>query len=132
MAQEQLYTKIGRWNDLQAKLASIKDEEMKLRKEIFEECFPSPTEGTAAVDMPGGWKLKGTYKLTRTLDEAALPAVIAQLHKHKVSTDQLITYKPSLSLSAYRKMDDKWRKVLEQAMEIKPGAPTLELVAPKS
>lgn len=132
MTQEQLFSKIGRWTQLSQQLAAIKDEEMKLRKELFEECFPSPTEGTATVDMPEGWKLKGTYKLTRSLDEAALPAVIAELHKHKVSTDQLITYKPNLSLSAYRKMDDKWRKVLEQAMEIKPGAPTLELVAPKS
>lgn len=132
MTTEQLYTKIGRWNDLQSKLASIKDEEMKLRKEIFEQCFPTPVEGTATVDMPEGWKLKGTYKLTRSLDEAALPAVIAELHKHKVATDQLITYKPSLSLSTYRKLDPKWQRVLEQAMEIKPGAPTLELVAPKS
>ena len=132
MTQEQLFSKIGRWTQLSQQLAAIKDEEMKLRKELFEECFPSPTEGTATVDMPEGWKLKGTYKLTRSLDEAALPAVIAELHKHKVSTDQLITYKPNLSLSAYRKMDDKWRKVLEQAMEIKPGGPALELGAPKS
>lgn len=132
MTTEQLYSKIGRWNELQAKLASIKDEEMKLRKEIFEECFPTPVEGTATIDMPEGWALKGTYKLTRSIDEAALPAVLAELRKHKVSTDTIITYKPNLSLSNYRKLDPKWRRVLEQAMEIKPGAPTLELVAPKS
>ena len=82
--------------------------------------------------MPEGWKLKGTYKLTRSLDEAALPAVIAELHKHKVTTDQLITYKPNLNIATYRKLDPKWQRVLEQAMEIKPGAPTLELLAPKS
>lgn len=132
MTTEQLYSKIGRWNELQSKLASIKDEEMKLRKEIFEECFPSPVEGVATIDMPEGWQLKGTYKLTRSLDEAALPAVIAELHKHKVSTDRLVTYKPNLSISEYRKLDPKWQHVLEQAMEIKPGAPTLALVAPKS
>lgn len=132
MTTEHIYSKIGRWTQLQNQLVSIKDEEMKLRKEIFEECFPSPTEGASTIDMPEGWKLKGTYKLTRSLDEAALPAVIAELHKHKVATDQLIAYKPNLSLSAYRKLDEKWRRVLEQAMEIKPGAPTLELVAPKS
>lgn len=132
MTTEQLYSKIGRWNELQAKLASIKDEEMKLRKEIFEECFPTPVEGTATIDMPEGWTLKGTYKLTRSIDEAALPAVLAELRKHKVSTDTIITYKPNLSLSNYRKLDPKWQRVLEQAMTVKPGAPTLELVAPKS
>lgn len=132
MTTEQLYSKIGRWNELQAKLASIKDEEMKLRKEIFEECFPTPVEGTATVDMPEGWKLKGNYKLTRSIDEAALPAVLAELRKHKVPTDTIITYKPNLSLSDYRKLDPKWQRVLEQALTVKPGAPTLELVAPKS
>jgi len=132
MTTEQLYSKIGRWNELQSKMASIKDEEMKLRKEIFEECFPSPTEGAATIAMPEGWKLKGTYKLTRSLDEAALPIVLAELRKHKVAVDQVVTYKPNLSLSAYRKLDPKWQHVLEQAMEIKPGAPTLELIAPKS
>ncbi len=105
---------------------------MKLRKEIFEECFPTPVEGTATIDMPEGWALKGTYKLTRSIDEAALPAVLAELRKHKVSTDTIITYKPNLSLSNYRKLDPKWQRVLEQAMTVKPGAPTLELVAPKS
>jgi hypothetical protein len=82
--------------------------------------------------MPEGWTLKGTYKLTRSLDEAALPAVLAELHKHKISTDALIKYKPSLDTRAYRALDPKWQHVLEQAMEIKPGAPSLELVPPKS
>jgi hypothetical protein len=132
MTQEELFSKIGRWNELQGQLSSIKDAEMKLRKEIFDACFPSPTEGTNNAEMPEGWTLKGTYKLTRSLDEAALPAVVSELHKHKVSTDTLITYKPSLSLSAYKKLDPRWQKVLEQAMEIKPGAPSLELVPPKS
>ena len=132
MTREELFSKIGRWNELQIQLSSIKDQEMKLRLEIFAECFPSPTEGSNTVDMPEGWKLKGTYKLTRSLDEAALPAALAELHKHKVSTDLLVTYKPSLSVSAFKKLDSKWQKILEQAMVTTPGAPTIELVPPKS
>lgn len=132
MTQEELFAKIGRWNDLVSQLSSIKDQEMKLRKEIFDACFPDPVEGTNKIDMPEGWVLKGTYKLTRSLDEAALPAVVAELRKHKVNTDSLISYKPSLSVSAYKKLDAKWQKVLEQAMETKPGAPSIELVPPKS
>lgn len=132
MTQEELFTKIGRWNELQSRLTSIKDEEMKLRTEIFEACFPNPTEGTNKVDMPEGWMLKGTYRLTRSLDEAALPAVITELHKHKVKTDDVVTYRPNLSLTGFKKLDAKWQKVLEQAITTKPGAPTIELVAPKS
>src|SRR5512135_1114515 len=109
MTQEQLFVKIGQWQQMQAQLSALKDSEMKLRKEIFAECFPSPTEGTNTTDMPEGWKLKGTYKLERKLDEAALPAVVAELHKHKVSTDALIRYKPELSITAYRTLDAKWQ-----------------------
>jgi hypothetical protein len=132
MTQEELFTKIGRWNELQSQLSSIKDQEMKLRKEIFDACFPNPTEGTNKTDMPEGWSLKGTYKLTRSLDEAALPAVLTELHKHKVRTDDVVVYKPSLSMTGFKKLDDKWQHVLEQAMVTKPGAPTLELIPPKA
>lgn len=126
-----LHTKIGAWNTLQCQLAAIKEQEMALRTEIFKEIFPQPTEGTNTADMPEGWKIKGTYKLTRTLDESALPAVLEQLRKKKVKTDSVILYKPSLDTKAYRLMDPDHRHLLEQAMVIKPGAPSLELVAPK-
>jgi hypothetical protein len=132
MIAEELYTKIGRWNELQAQLVTIKDQEMKLRREIFAACFPAPTEGTNKLELPEGWTMKATYKLNRSLDEAALPAVLAELRKHKVNTEELVSYKPSLSLSAYKKLDPRWVAILDQVVTTTPGAPTLELVAPKS
>lgn len=131
MKREELFAKIGEWNTLQTQLEAIKAQEMKLRKEIFDASFPSPTEGVNDFELPEGWKLKGTYKLTRNIDEAALPAVLTELRKHKVNTDALLRYKPSLDIKAYRALDPKYRTIFEQAMEIKPGAPSLELVAPK-
>jgi len=132
MTQEELFVKIGRWNELQKQLAAVKDQELKLRTEIFAAAFPAPIEGTNTSELPEGWELKGVYKLIRTLDEAALPAVLKELHKHKINTDALVTYKPSLNIKGYRIMDSAFRPILEQAMEIKPGAPSLELVPPKS
>jgi hypothetical protein len=132
MIAEELYTKIGRWNELQAQLVTIKDQEMKLRREIFAAGFPAPTEGTNKLELPEGWTMKATYKLNRSLDEAALPAVLAELRKHKVNTEELVSYKPSLSLSAYKKLDPRWVAILDQVVTTTPGAPTLELVAPKS
>ena len=126
-----LHTKIGLWNDLQKQLASIKEQEATLRSEIFQEVFPAPAEGTNTVDMPMGWKLKGTYKLNRSFDESALPAILEQLRKKKVKMDGIVLYKPSLDTRAYRAMDPEHRHLLEQAMVIKPGMPSLELVAPK-
>lgn len=127
-----LYTKIGEWNALQRQLTKLKDDEMRLRKEIFAACFPDPTEGTMKVDMPEGWALKGVYKLTRSIDEAALPAVLSELHKRHVNTDTFLRYKPTLDLKAYRALDPRWQEIFEQALEIKPGAPTLEIIPPKA
>lgn len=126
-----LHTKIGEWHTLQNQLTSMKEREMELRLEIFKAIFPTPTEGTNTADMPEGWKVKGTYKLSRTLDESALPAILEQLRKKKVKTDTVILYKPSLDTKAYRLMDPDHRHLLEQAMVIKPGAPSLELIPPK-
>lgn len=127
----ELHAKIGRWNELQRQLGGLKEEEAALRAEIFKEVFPHPTEGSNTADMPEGWKLKGTYKLNLSLDEAALPAVLAALRKKKVNTDAVILYKPALDTKAYRMMDPDHRHLLETAMVIKPGLPSLELVAPK-
>lgn len=132
MTTQELYGKIGRWNELVTQLASVKDQEAKLRKEIFDACFPTPTEGTNIIDMPEGWKLKATHKLNRSVDESALPAALEALRKKKISVDDLIRYKPELSVSAYRKLAPEHAKILEQAMTIKPGTPVMELVAPKS
>lgn len=123
--------KIGQWYDLQNKLAALKDQEMALRQEIFAAQFPTPAEGVNSLDLPEGWTLKGTYKINRTIDEAALPAVLEALRKKKLATEALVAYKPSLVIKGYRALSDDHRRILEQALVIKPGAPSLELIAPK-
>lgn len=126
-----LYEKIGQWNELQRQLEAIKQQELTLRKELFEEAFANPAEGTNTLDLPEGWKLKGNYKLNRKLDEAALPEVLKELRKLHVKTDSLIKYKPELSTTEFRKLTPEQEKVLAAAMVTTPGTPSLELVAPK-
>lgn len=126
------YERIGEWVQLQRELVAVKEKELALRNIIFAELFPDPKEGTNTFDLPEGWKVKGTYKMTRTLDEAALPAVLETLRKKKVNVEDLIKYKPSLDTASYRKLADAHRSILEQAMTIKPATPSLEVTTPKS
>jgi len=132
MNQEELYAKIGLWNEAQSQLSALKEREMNLRKEIFSAIFPTPAEGTNTSELPDGWKIKGVYKLNYSLDDAALTVALKELRKHRVAVDTLVTYKPSLSVSEYKKLDPKWKQVLASAVEVKPGAPALDLIAPKS
>lgn len=119
------------WTEAQKAATYWKDEEMRLRKEIFEDAFPSPLEGVNRVDLPGGWKLKGTYKLTRKVDEAALPSILDRLREKNVSPDRLIKWKPELSTGEYKKLPGEVMAIVDEILEIKPATPSIEFEAPK-
>jgi len=131
MTKNALYQTIGRWKELAAQLETIKAQEMALRKEVFEAAFTAPIEGSNTYELPEGWKLQATHKLNRSIDAAALPAVLEQLRKKHVDTEKLIRYKPELAVTAYRDLPPPLMHIVDQALTIAPGAPALKLIAPK-
>lgn len=123
--------KLSEWQGVATHLATLKAREMELRKELFAFAFPSPLEGTNKVDLPAGWLLKGVYKLDRSVDEAAFNAIKDQLRAININPDPLVRLKPELAVRDYKALSDQARAIVDQALIIKPGAPSLELVAPK-
>ena len=122
------------WDETKTRIAAVAidvENEMKLRKQIFALAFPTPKEGVNTADLPGNWKIKGTYKLDRKVDEAALPAVQAQLREQGINPDPLIKFKPEVVTKDYRALTEDARKIFDQAITTKPASPTVELVAPK-
>lgn len=120
---------LAEWYAIAEQLKATKGEEAALRKEVFSLYFENPAEGVNEVALGGGFVLKGTYKLTRNLDEAVLPAVFEKLPPG--SEDKLISYTPRLVLDAYRGLPAGERKIFEQALIIAPGMPTLAIEASK-
>jgi len=112
------------WYRISQELKTLKQIELDMRRELFMEYFADPVEGTNVVDIDGGWQLVGGYPFTRTIDPAALDAVIEQLGN---TLDNVVVFKPSLSVTGYRKLDDDARLILDQALVIKPGTPTLTI-----
>lgn len=110
-------------------LEPLVKQEMELRKKVMEIAFPNGKEGTNNLEIWPGWTLKGTIKINRKVDEAALPAVKAQLQEIKVNADALIRWKAEVALKEYRGLTAEQQKIFEQCLEIKPAAPTLELVS---
>lgn len=109
--------------------------EQALRKEVMALFFPEPVEGTNKFELEAGWSLKATHKIERKVDEAALPAVLQQLREMGVNPDPLIRTKPDLDTKAYRSLvqsNPDAAHVFEQALTIKPGSPTVELIPPKA
>lgn len=117
---------LGQWQDTKAELESLKRKEAQLRKLLFQGAFPNPVEGVNTITLVDGTIIKGTHKISRNIDEAALPSVLEQMPE--AVRDNLVAYKPSLSVSAYRKLTAEERKTFDQALIIKPGTPTLEVI----
>lgn len=130
--------KLQEWH--QAVLAAqeakkVVEAEQALRKEVMALFFPEPVEGTNKFELEAGWSLKATHKIERKVDEAALPAVLQQLREMGVNPDALICTKPDLDTKAYKSLvqiNPDAAHVFEQALTIKPGSPTVELVPPKA
>lgn len=114
-----------------AALKSVIAKEQELRKQVFEAFFPAPKEGANTINLPEGWKLKGTYKIERKIDEAALPAVIEKLRIEGVNSDLLVEYKPSLKTTVYKQLVAEHRAIFDEALTAKPATPTVELNPPK-
>lgn len=123
--------KLTLWQQTKAQAEQLVATEKRLREELFSVAFPAPVEGTNNVDLPEGWKLKGVLKINRTLDEAALPAVMDAVRGMNFNSDRLVRYKPELALKDYKALPENVRHVFDAALTIKPGLPTIELVPPK-
>lgn len=122
--------KLARWASVAVQLGKLKTEEASLRKELFDEGFPEPAVGTNYIDLANDYRLKGIHKLSYKVDEQALSATLEQLPEHVAA--MLIKYKPDLVLSAYKALSDEDKCTMGEALTIKPGMPTLEIVAPKA
>ena len=122
--------KLEKWYEVQKNLAKVKDEEAKLRKEVFKLFFPNPIEGTNTTELDDGWVLKGVHKLNRKVNETALLTVQKRKGMDEV-VKNVIAYKPSLKKTEYNKLPDAKKNVLDGALVMTPGTPSLEVVLPK-
>lgn len=119
------------WYALQAELTELKAKEMTLRKKLFAHFFPNPIEGTNKVPMNAGWVMLSKYPITRTVDKGLLTTMTPQLREAGINVDDVIRWKPELAVTVYRKLTEEQIHLVDQCLEIKPGSPSLELVAPK-
>jgi hypothetical protein len=113
-----------------AEATAFLNKEKELRKQVFNALFPSPEEGTNHLTLPDGTEIKAVYKLNRTLDEAPLASTLQLLRERGFDADSLVTWKPSLVLGAYRKLDGTTLGIFNSVVTTKPALPTLEIKLP--
>lgn len=119
------------WYRMQQELQKLKANEMLLRKKIFDACFPNPKEGTNSYPLPDGWVLKGKHVVNRDVDLGAFQVLRDEFEKQGISPDDIVEFKPVLVKRSYNTLTAEQQKLFDQALIVKPGSPSLEIVKPK-
>lgn len=134
-------TILTQWKEWKAKLDEAKKAEAELRKQVidaFSEENPDTASGTENIDIGYGYKLKIVHKLEYTLDNAndyektdkALDEIEESVEHGELLVDRLIRRKLELSVSEYKKLPAAAKKIIDKVVTTKPGAKSVELVAP--
>lgn len=124
--------KLEIWYKMQEDLKILRDEENKLRIEIFKAAFPDPKEGTNKVDLKEGWVLNATMPISRKVDLAAFLAMKEQLDEAGISSDKMVKFLPELELKQYRCLTEEEVQLVDQFLIIKEGSPQMKIVLPAS
>ncbi len=134
--------KILAWEAAVKALAAAKDAEAALRKEVLAEAFAfdpeALREGTENFELGNGYKLKAVFKISRNLnnENEAVDKVLSKIEKTGPEgafiAERLVKWKPELSISEYKKLPEKFKKLFDEVVTSKEAMPSLEVVAPKA
>ena len=112
-------------------LAAAKAKESKLRDQLVKELFNADKDaGTEAIEIGNGYKLKSVKKLDYKLNnkEGAVTALVAIIDPELAR--KLVKWTPKLSESTYKNLDAETQKLFDGCLTIKPGKPSLKIIAP--
>lgn len=133
------------WQQQQAALAAIKEDEIELRKVVVKLKVTQPKEGMNNVDLGGGFTLKAGIKVNYNLDdnekvEAALDQIEAIGNEGSFIASRLVKWTADLSITEYRKLCEdaktssdkqKMLDILNTVLTTTDGTPSLEIKEPK-
>jgi hypothetical protein len=132
------------WQEAERVLNAAKEREMTLRTKVMTTCFPNAEVGTNTLELGKGYKLKGVRKLNYNLangqgeTEAALDAISKLGNEGQFIAERLVGWTPKLSLTEYKKLEDtnpthkRIKELIDAVLTVTDGAPTLEVVVPKT
>lgn len=133
------------WQKKKIELEALKASEIKTRKLIVMFMHNPLKSGTIEnVELGGGYKAKikvpinyGFIKNDEgKIDRARIEKALSKIEKGgeagELIADRLVKWLPELSLSEYKTLPDKFRKIIDDVIVTSEGTPTLEIVEPKT
>lgn len=125
---------LNAWEAAKDALDAAKALEARLRTAAIAAIYPDGIdEGANTVELADGVKLTATGRINYTLDkdsdkvEKALDKLEKSGPEGKLIADRLVSWKPTLAVGEYKKLDDKFRKVIDTVLTTSEGTPSLAL-----
>jgi hypothetical protein len=135
LAQAERNKALLEWQEAAKTLEAAKVDEMDKRLKAFGLCFLNPKEGTNTLTLGNGYELKAEYKFNYNLDKEKVDEALDKIEKTgnegAFIAERLVTWSPNLSITEYRKLDKQYADLINPALTIKPGTPSLKIVPPK-
>lgn len=147
---EQAYTverdfRLMDWQNKKAALETAKQDELQARAAavIFMH-DPSKSGKTETVDLGGGYAAKFKVPLNYgfvknaddKIDKKKIDAALSKIEKDGALgehiAERLVKWSPSLSLSEYKTLSEKHKKIIDEVIVTSEGTPTLEIKEPKT
>jgi len=134
------------WKQMQINLDYAKSTEMDLRNKLVKLCGdPEAKKGTEYADLGHGYRLKIVKKLNygfvkneegKKVDKGKIDAALTQIEKADAAgafiAQELVKWEPKLSLTMYDKLEKNLKAIIDPILITSDGAPTIEIVPPKS
>lgn len=124
---------LNEWYAIKQQIAVLSAQELDLRIKLLGTYFDAEfVAGSRTIKLPTQWRLKAqrpwSYKLTDENGETkfALSRFNPEL------ANNLVRWKPDLSVTAYKSLSVDWQKVFDPALTIKPDSPQLTLIEPNA
>lgn len=132
------------WQAKKAALETAKEQEMDARKlAVMFMHDPAKSGSTENIELGGGYK--ATMKVPvrygfiqnaeGKTDKARIEKALSKIEKDgeagELIAERLIKWTPELSLTEYKQLSDKHKKIIDDVIVTSEGTPTLEIKEPK-
>ena len=134
------------WEESKKALEVAKEKEMEQRKAVVAFAFdPNKESGTERIELGNGYQAKAVKKINYgfvkdaegKLNKRAIDKALERIEKiggpvGELIAERLVKWTPDLSLTEYKQLDEKYKKIIDEVIVTSEGAPTLEIIAPKA
>lgn len=134
------------WTQAKEQLEAAKAVEMEYRTAVVNFAFdPNKQSGTERIELGNGYELKAVKKINfgwikdeaGKLNKRAIDKALEKIEKvggavGELIAERLVKWTPDLSLTEYKQLDEKFKRIIDEVIVTSEGAPTLEIIPPKA